>query len=197
MIVGRVNTDVSVGLFSAYLETSGAADVSSSDDAAMGRAAGAGAGGSACPKNALTAALLDTRDCCICEDDAVAPNDDLECEGKHGAGQHFTCDDCFGHHVKLKKGIDSLLQRPEQVFCPARATCGGTEGGCSRARSEPGTLAAKKKKAEHTPRCEQRLEMERACIAAVTAEELKVDELRRRVVDQALTLPCPRCGAPG
>ncbi len=37
--------------------------------------------------------------------------------------------------------------------------------------------------------------MERARIAAMTAEELKVDEMRRHVADRLLTLACPRCSA--
>jgi hypothetical protein len=42
---------------------------------------------------------------------------------------------------------------------------------------------------------DQRLEAERARISAMTAEELKVDEMRRHVVDRLLTLACPRCSA--
>ena len=44
-------------------------------------------------------------------------------------------------------------------------------------------------------RYEKRLEAERARIAAMTAEELKIDGMRRHVVDRLLTLKCPRCSA--
>ena len=44
-------------------------------------------------------------------------------------------------------------------------------------------------------RYERRLEAERVRIAAMTAEELKIDEMRRHVVNRLLTLKCPRCGA--
>jgi hypothetical protein len=44
-------------------------------------------------------------------------------------------------------------------------------------------------------RYEQRLEAERARIAAMTKEDLQVDEMRRHVVDRLLTLACPRCSA--
>jgi hypothetical protein len=42
---------------------------------------------------------------------------------------------------------------------------------------------------------EQRLEAERARLAAMTKEDLQVDEMRRHVVERLLTLACPRCSA--
>ncbi len=105
------------------------------------------------------------RTCCICEDDAVAPTDGVECAGDSGAGRHFTCDGCFGHHVmaESEKNLHDLLQRGGQVFCPARGNGGG--GGCLCAVPFPeqavaehcrnpevfgAFMAAQKKVAEHT-----------------------------------------------
>ena len=140
------------------------------------------------------------RECSICMDEVMLLSG-------YDCGEHFTCDDCFAMHVGFKFGEElRILEATEgKVYCPgvdceAKAV---TEGDIFLHAGEAGIrgyLGAQKKLLEKKLGEEirkeerERLEREKVRIAAMDQLQREVHNARTTIVEDLLTLKCPREG---
>ena len=150
------------------------------------------------------------RTCSICMDDEVKRLDGYECDNR-GGERHFTCDDCLTRHVKeeMSKDIGRLEAANGQVSCPCKTPALGCDNSNAVSDADlfrhapdgfPDYLEAKKKLLEkqlgETIRREerQRMEEEQARVARMDALQRGVHDARKHIVDELMTLKCPREG---
>jgi serine/threonine protein kinase len=157
---------------------------------------------------------LAKRTCCVCFDDDVLVPYGVECGSECLMERHFLCDGCFGHHVQTEaqKDLCDIRNREAQVFCPLRkkynedwlCSCvtpysESTIAGHSSEAVFCMYLDGKRRLEEHRlvsemeQEYEARFERERARIAALKEDELRVEQTCRHIQEQILTLKCPRC----
>ena len=156
------------------------------------------------------------RTCGICFDDEVLVSDGVECDSEGPGEKHFFCDHCFNHHVQTEaeKELCDISKREAQVFCPLRKKYNEAWlCNCATPYSEY-TIAGhtseavfcvyldgKRRLEEHRlvtemeQDFEARMERERARIATLKEEELRVEQTCRHIQERILTLKCPRCAA--
>jgi hypothetical protein len=159
------------------------------------------------PKTAKPAKkAVPTLECCICMDDELTRKDGVVCSG----GASFLCSACFTRHVQTEseKPVAELTPRAAKVKCPAI--------GC-KCKSAPYTekvIAASVPDAVYTlyqqagwlvkeQQLLQEVAVQRAKEEAadrkrrakMSADERAADDARKHVVEQILTLKCPRCTA--
>ena len=148
-----------------------------------------------------------TGTCCICLDDTCNETDGYLCD--NDGERHFTCDKCFTRHVQeeMTKDIGWLEYRNAQVFCP----CKTPDLGCANSNAVsdqnllrhasdafPAYMEAKnrltEKKLSDKIRKEerQRMEQEKTRLAQMSDVQREVHESRVYIVEELLTLKCPR-----
>ncbi len=149
-------------------------------------------------------------ECCICFEQ-VKRVDGYACDNPTGQ-QHFVCDECFTGHVKSKMDEDiGLLEAAgAKVFCPFRSQAMGgcdsnavtdadifrhaKEGFDSYLRAKE--LIVERRLGEEIRREErQRLQDEKERVARMDELQRAVHEARQYIVDDIVTLKCPRCQA--
>ena len=163
-------------------------------------------------------------ECIVCYDDEFKEFEGLLCrptaEGGAAAAaeeeSHFVCDLCLGEKLLALQAADLV----EKKKCGGRCYCpeGGPGGSCTspyysdtelafHVRNTPGAhsfkayLGVRRELLEINIRAtteremERRFELEMARIEAMNETERKVYAARKRIVDEILTLRCPRCEA--
>ena len=149
--------------------------------------------------------------CSICLDDEVRRIDGFLCD--NDGERHFCCDVCFGHHVQAKMELDlaSLTESEGKVFCPHKTPDLGCE--TSTALSEEDMfrhapdafqayLKGQRKLLEFQLTTDirkeeqERLQAERLRLERLSEVEREVHRHRDHIVDNLMTLKCPRanCG---
>ncbi len=164
--------------------------------------------------NVTAASLLDTpffrgaateRECMVCLD-LFQPLDGLECHREYEP--HFLCRACFAQHVAVECGaeVGDLAKREGRVFCPNRRLA---DSCTSRAYSDLeiatavdaagfaayckalGKVTEQRLAVEMNARVQQEVER----LAKLDALQRQVERARHHIVDEILTLKCPRCRA--
>jgi len=159
--------------------------------------------------------LEERKECPICGDEVPA-SDGYLCDNDeaHGEEKHFTCNDCFGGHLQSKVSDELRLRRASNghVYCPVRRKAAdGKVLGCpgSKPISEAAILKHaptlfdaflkhKQELLEITLRAtiteEQRklFQMEQERLARMGEQERVINKHRTHVVEEILTLKCPR-----
>jgi len=153
----------------------------------------------------LDAQTMET--CIICYDDFRGNDDGVKCGGSE---HHFVCNDCFAGSVRSSMTDDLSKQdlRGGRLACPF-TTFPATEGSCDApcfddrivaTRVDAPTfeeyLQVRNKLVEAKLAREADAEMERKVAAAVRemqAEGVEVYETAKYIVDNILTMRCPRC----
>jgi len=158
--------------------------------------------------------------CMVCNDEVLITAGFM-CDN-HDGEKHFTCDECFDGYVRSKVDSSSCelrLRRAAKgmVYCPLRRTDrdGGVIGCCgSSPISEadivahaPGAFGAFQKnkeellaitlRAEITEEQRKLFEEEQKRLARMSDQEREIRKHRTHIVENLLTLKCPRsnCGA--
>ena len=152
--------------------------------------------------------------CLICGDETPVAKG-FSCDND-GGPSHFTCDECFTQHVKSKVDSDLCELRLRKaakghVFCPSRRT--DREGNaidCTSSQvSEADVLQHARSafdaflknrdelltielRASITEEQKKLLEAEKERLARMSAQEREVHLHRTHIVDEILTLKCPR-----
>jgi hypothetical protein len=140
--------------------------------------------------------------CAVCMDDLTILDGPL-CRPVNG---HFLCRGCFDNHVTAeasKPGFDG------HVYCPYRPAAAG---GCASA-PYPGAVIARhatpvafdavtrsraalreREISENMQReFDARLDAEKVRYKMIAAEEIRLQDAKKHIVDKILTLSCPRC----
>lgn len=143
----------------------------------------------------------------LCYDDYRGLNDGVECSG---AERHFVCNECFAASVQSSLTDDLGKQdlRGGRVACPFR-TFPHTEGSCDSPCYDDRIVAQKVDEATYEAYQQVRMrlleaklardaetELERKLAAAIQrmeAEGTKVFKAQTFIVDEILTMHCPRC----
>eukprot|EP00928_Gymnodinium_smaydae_P049335 TRINITY_DN33100_c0_g1_i1.p1 TRINITY_DN33100_c0_g1~~TRINITY_DN33100_c0_g1_i1.p1 ORF type:complete len:1131 (+),score=167.08 TRINITY_DN33100_c0_g1_i1:131-3394(+) len=151
--------------------------------------------------------LDEERTCVICYDDFKGYNDGVECCGSE---PHFVCNECFAASVQssISDEIGKQDLRGGRLACPFR-TFPHTEGSCDAPCFDDRVVARKVDKDTfetyqdvRTKLLEARLareadaDMEKKIAAAIKkmeAEGAKVFQTQQFIVDDILTMRCPRC----
>ena len=167
-------------------------------------------GGAAAPTPAPTATLAEVRTCVCCLDDEVALEDGIECDGDTRGDVHFCCNTCFDCHVSTKAGEEQRLleARGAAVCCPSAPACDAAHFSdalvCRHVTETTFALHLEAKARLVEARLARRMEAEYAqrlaaeaarIVAAQSNGDARVAELRHHVVENILTLHCPRCNA--
>lgn len=138
------------------------------------------------------------RSCVICLD-LVSDVDGVRCDG---ICHHFICKDCLSNYVVSKASEDlRLLQvRQARVMCPM-PHCNSThfsdaDVACNTtAQAFAVHIQARMRLIEQrvSTEVESRIALELRSLLAMNPHERRVYEARKHVVDNILTLRCPRC----
>jgi serine/threonine protein kinase len=153
------------------------------------------------------------RKCIVCFDE-MSVTQGLEC---CGTLQHFHCSECLSGHVmnESSKDLADLKDRQGRVFCIWRKKDIRGNYQCDFAdpfseaqlasHCSDGVFAAYLQGVAKVTEArlaqdmeagfEERMKAERARIEAMTEAELKIDKTRRHIIEEILTLKCPRCEA--
>ena len=146
--------------------------------------------------------------------DEMSVTQGLEC---CGTLKHFHCNECLSGHVmnESSKDLADLKDRQGRVFCSWRKKDIRGNYQCDFAdpfseaqlasHCSDGVFAAYLQGVAKVTEArlaqdmeagfEERMKAERARIEAMTEAELKIDKTRRHIIEEILTLKCPRCEA--
>lgn len=145
-----------------------------------------------------------SHECLICFDN-FRDSDGVQCRGSQE--QHFLCNDCFSRHVETESKADlyQLEKRKGRVFCPGNGCKDAPYSDADIAQHVPEQIFAvyndgMKKLIENQLAKEirqeerDRLEREQARLAAMDKLQREVHDSRKHIVEELLTLKCPRPG---
>jgi hypothetical protein len=151
--------------------------------------------------------LAEERTCIICYDNFRGYNEGVACDGSQ---PHFVCNECFAASVNSSVSDELGKQdlRGGRLACPLK-TFPCTEGSCNSSCYDDRVVAKKvdaptfeaylqvrNKLLEAKLSRDADVEMERKIAAAVKqmeAEGVKVFQTQKYIVDDILTMRCPRC----
>lgn len=145
--------------------------------------------------------------CVVCMDEKLPLFEGVQCCGANSAAGHFTCDECFSLHVGAET---ERLEFDGEVRCPMATEALG-ERRCA-SKPYPAALLASHAAGAFEAFTRRRLQLRESQLVRELEkdyaeryerklEELKVEEkqerqvcaARRHIVENILTLACPRC----
>eukprot|EP00808_Paulinella_micropora_P002411 g19278.t1 len=147
------------------------------------------------------------RTCCICGDD-FHQADGLDCPSQEPS--HFVCAECLTGYVKseAEKPLDQLQQSEGKVWCPLRRLEGGCDAkqpyemSCLAARVDARAFQAQaaaikqvieqKLSQEMESHFKRQLKEEIERFEKLSALQRQVQQAKRYIQDELLTLKCPR-----
>eukprot|EP00929_Paragymnodinium_shiwhaense_P039962 TRINITY_DN20911_c0_g2_i2.p1 TRINITY_DN20911_c0_g2~~TRINITY_DN20911_c0_g2_i2.p1 ORF type:complete len:279 (-),score=25.42 TRINITY_DN20911_c0_g2_i2:115-951(-) len=158
--------------------------------------------------DALAAASASLRSCCICLTAELPAEDGVTCEAAAGDAEHFVCTPCFRRHVDMSIQVDVYLRRAAngRIGCPGRPCKAPPYGHSIIKAAVPADL--------YSRYLSSMSELSEVVLTgggqeakgasgrwAVTADlsseqrelHARVQELRLHVIDDILTIKCPRC----
>lgn len=146
------------------------------------------------------------RACCICLEDNVRLEEGIECGRTEGPG-HFVCHTCLEQHVEVAVGAELRLRQATEgrVCCPGRPCdsapypdvdlAKGLGAAVFRRYTESRLdLLEQRRAAELEGEMQARLGAELRRLQALDEQQRRVRAVRNHVVEEILTLKCPRCG---
>ena len=141
------------------------------------------------------AALAATLECCVCLEDELRLTDGVSC-----AELHFQCDGCFDRYVCDIATRDDRLARGDDVRCPkdaCSAACFTDRQVAEHVSDETFVQLGVLRKALHeqvlVEEMEARMEAEIKRREQLSALENQAADARRHIVEEILTLKCPKC----
>jgi len=145
--------------------------------------------------------------CCICLDDNIPLEDGLECGCGHGGDQHFVCRPCLEQHVDNSCNAELRLRQATEgrVRCPGRPCDAAPYPDADLAKNLSAVvfrrysearldLLEQRKTAELEGQMQARLDAELRRLQALDEQQRRVRAVRNHIVEEILTLKCPRCG---
>jgi len=146
------------------------------------------------------------RTCCICLEDDVRLDEGLECCRSAGA-PHFVCNSCLEGHVEAAVGAELRLRQASEgrVRCPGRPCDATAYTDLELAKCLPSAvfrrytesrldLLEQRRAAELEGEMQARLGAELRRLQALDEQQRQIRTVRSRIVEDILTLKCPRCG---
>eukprot|EP00927_Polykrikos_kofoidii_P033663 TRINITY_DN2848_c1_g1_i1.p1 TRINITY_DN2848_c1_g1~~TRINITY_DN2848_c1_g1_i1.p1 ORF type:complete len:1314 (+),score=241.86 TRINITY_DN2848_c1_g1_i1:354-3944(+) len=146
------------------------------------------------------------RTCCICLDDGIQLEEGLEC-GRNDGEPHFVCSGCLEQHVEAACSMELRVRTAAEgrVRCPGRpcdavaftdvdlAKRLGAEV-FRRYTESRLDLLEQRKAAELEEQMQARLDAELRRLQALDESQRRTRSVRNHIVEEILTLKCPRCG---
>jgi len=146
------------------------------------------------------------RACCICLEDGIRLEEGKEC-GRTDGPPHFVCRDCLGQHVQATVGSELRLRQATEgrVQCPGRPCDSAPYPDVDLAQSVSSEvfrrytesrldLLEQRRAAELEGEMQARLGAELRRLQALDEKQRRVRAVRNQIVEDILTLKCPRCG---
>lgn len=146
------------------------------------------------------------RACCICLEDGVQLEEGLEC-GRTDGQPHFVCHGCLEGHVEATVTSELRIRQAceGRVRCPGRPCDAATYPDVDLARCLSAAvfqrytesrldLLEQRRAAEMEGEMKARLDAELRRIQALDEQQRRVRMVRNHIVEEILTLKCPRCG---
>jgi len=146
------------------------------------------------------------RSCCICLEDGVRLDEGLEC-GRLNGPPHFVCRLCLEKHVEVSVRLELRVRQTNEgrVGCPgrpcdalfypdvdlARHLSAAVFHSYTQSRLD---LLEQRRAAELEGEMQMRLEAELRRLQALDEQQRHVRAVRNHIVEEILTLKCPRCG---
>eukprot|EP00929_Paragymnodinium_shiwhaense_P066224 TRINITY_DN33192_c0_g1_i2.p1 TRINITY_DN33192_c0_g1~~TRINITY_DN33192_c0_g1_i2.p1 ORF type:complete len:1248 (-),score=333.73 TRINITY_DN33192_c0_g1_i2:377-4120(-) len=149
------------------------------------------------------------RSCCICLDAGIRLEEGLECghSGADGHDPHFVCRPCLEQHVQAACGQELRLRQAAEgrVHCPGRPCDADAYTDVDLAKRLAADvfrrytearldLLEQRKAAELEGQMQTRLDAELRRLQALDEQQRRVRAVRNHIVEEILTLKCPRCG---
>eukprot|EP00413_Alexandrium_margalefii_P031013 CAMPEP_0204557642 /NCGR_PEP_ID=MMETSP0661-20131031/30471_1 /ASSEMBLY_ACC=CAM_ASM_000606 /TAXON_ID=109239 /ORGANISM="Alexandrium margalefi, Strain AMGDE01CS-322" /LENGTH=371 /DNA_ID=CAMNT_0051564779 /DNA_START=19 /DNA_END=1131 /DNA_ORIENTATION=+ len=145
------------------------------------------------------------RSCCICLDDGIPLEEGLEC-GRIDGDPHFVCRQCLEHHVEAAVSAELRLRQANEgrVCCPGRPCDAAAYPDVDLARRVSSEvfsrytesrldLLEQRRAAELEGEMQARLGAELRRLQALDEQQRRVRWARNYIVEDILTLKCPRC----
>ena len=138
-------------------------------------------------------------ECCVCLDDAFQRSEGVTC-----AELHFQCDGCFEHYVRDIATRDDSLARGSDVACPCKPDSCGAECFSDRQIMDHAgddayqlllELRARLHEQAVVAEVTRELEAEMKRREQLSAIERQAADARRHLLDDIMTLKCPKCQA--
>lgn len=146
------------------------------------------------------------RNCCICLTDDIRFEDGLAC-GREDGEAHFVCRSCLEQHVHTSCTTELRLRQVSEgrVRCPGRPCDSECYPDVDLAKHLSASvfrrytesrldLLEQRKAAELEGEMQVRLNLELRLLHALDEQQRRVRAVRNHVVEEILTLKCPRCG---
>jgi len=146
------------------------------------------------------------RTCCICLEDGIRLEDGLEC-GRNSGEPHFVCRQCLEQHVEASVSAELRLRQANEgrVCCPGRPCDAAAYPDVDLARRVGAEvfrrytesrldLLEQRRAAELEGEMQVRLGAELRRLQALDEQQRRVRVSRNYIVEEILTLKCPRCG---
>lgn len=146
------------------------------------------------------------RSCCICLEDGVHLEAGLEC-GRTDGQPHFVCAECLEGHVQATVGQELRLRQAAEgrVGCPGRPCDASCYPDVDLARRLSAAvfhrytesrldLLEQRRSAELEGELQARLDAELRRLQQLDERQRRVRAVRNHIVEEILTLKCPRCG---
>lgn len=146
------------------------------------------------------------RACCICLEDGIRLDTGLECSRSDGP-PHFVCSQCLEHHVEVSVNTELRLRQANEgrVCCPGRPCDAAAYPDVDLARRLSSVvfsrytesrldLLEQRRAAELEGEMQLRLGAELRRLQALDEQQRRVRHVRNHIVEEILTLKCPRCG---
>jgi len=146
------------------------------------------------------------RSCCICLEGAIRLEDGLEC-GRTDGPPHFVCRCCLEGHAQATAGAELRVRQANEgrVCCPGRPCDAAaypdvdlakrlSAAVFSRYTESRLDLLEQRRSAELESEMQARLNAELRRLRALDEQQRRVRAVRNHIVEEILTLKCPRCG---
>mmetsp|Transcript_34870 Transcript_34870/g.80876 ORF Transcript_34870/g.80876 Transcript_34870/m.80876 type:complete len:631 (+) Transcript_34870:310-2202(+) len=146
------------------------------------------------------------RSCCICLEDGIRLEEGLEC-GRMDGPPHFVCHQCLEQHVEAAVGAELRLRQANEgrVCCPGRPCDAAAYPDVDLAKKLSAAvfrrytesrldLLEQRRAAELEGEMQVRLGAELRRLQALDEQQRRVRAVRNHIVEEILTLKCPRCG---
>jgi len=146
------------------------------------------------------------RTCCICLEADIRLEEGLECSRTDG-NPHFVCQLCLDQHVKVAVGAELRVREACEgcVSCPGRPCASAPYPDVDLAKRLSASafrrytearldLLERRKAAELEGEMQVRLAAELRRLHALDEHQRRKRAVRNHIVEEILTLKCPRCG---